>query len=89
MSKEEILSIEKKLDRVLFYLNDDPATGKKGLVSNAESLDTKILALNKKVDVFINEYETDKKVKAAKIAAYASAGGGVALVGKYLISLLF
>ena len=32
-------SIEKKVDRILFYLENDPATGKEGFVSKVNRLD--------------------------------------------------
>lgn len=60
-------SLEKKVDRILFYLENDPSTGTKGLVE-------KVACNQKNVETIKNEMRTIKKI-ATFLGAVGSAFG--------------
>lgn len=58
--------VNTKIDRILFYLLDDPETDSKGLVSQTKELTDKV-----------SKIETDEKVKRGKVAAITVVGSGL------------
>tara|TARA_R110000823_G_scaffold101079_1_gene217324 strand:- start:411 stop:716 length:306 start_codon:yes stop_codon:yes gene_type:complete len=81
--RNQIDTVEKKLDKILFYLLDDPETDSKGVISvvndnkkRLDVLDTKgvIGTVNdnkKRLDVF----DTTNKVKAGQVTVLSMVGG--------------
>ena len=63
---EEFNLFKSKLEKMLFYLEDDNKTGQKGIISRVSDLEDKVRDLN-----------TDKKVNAGKLAVYVSVGGAI------------
>ena len=91
MIPAKIIAIEKKIDRILFYLEDDLPTGKKGVVStiNAhgkriERLEKENLVGNAKVSTLnahgkrIEKLEEGNLVSKAKVAGLSAGIGGIA-----------
>jgi len=64
--KNQIDEVNKKIDRILFYLLDDKETGNKGLVSTVKSN-------SKRLD----EFATNEKVKRGKWSVYTILGSGI------------
>lgn len=62
--------LEKKVDRILFYLQNDDGTGRKGLV--AEFHDHK-----EKVNDFMAKYETQQEIKRTKLTIWGAVGGSI------------
>ena len=62
--RNQIDTVEKKLDKILFYLLDDPETDSKGIISTVN--DNK-----KRLDVF----DTTNKVKAGQVTVLSMVGG--------------
>jgi|TARA_R110000772_G_scaffold115285_1_gene220095 hypothetical protein len=62
--RNQIDTVEKKLDKILFYLLDDPETDSKGVISTVN--DNK-----KRLDVF----DTTNKVKAGQVTVLSMVGG--------------
>lgn len=63
---KEFQAVVKKMDRVLFYLEDDDKTGQKGIISRLSDLEEKVRVLN-----------IDKKINAGKMAVYVSIGSAL------------
>jgi hypothetical protein len=81
MSETEVQTLNKKVDKILYYLHNDNETGNKGLI--AEFRDHKT-----SVDKFMEEYNTKEKVKRATAIAYTTAGGTAAIFLKWIGGLL-
>tara|TARA_R110001583_G_scaffold75416_2_gene207725 strand:+ start:67 stop:315 length:249 start_codon:yes stop_codon:yes gene_type:complete len=62
--RNQIDTVEKKLDKILFYLLDDPETDSKGVISTVN--DNK-----KRLDVL----DTTNKVKAGQVTVLSMVGG--------------
>ena len=78
-------SLDKKIDRVLSYIETDKTTGRKGLFENQQDLAKDHEQLKDDLQEVKNEIKTDKKVLAAKGAFLGFIGGGIL----WLIKLLF
>jgi hypothetical protein len=59
----QLATVNKKIDRILGYLESDPATKSKGLVEKMQNLEEKV-----------SKIQTDEKVKNAKLAGLTMAG---------------
>jgi hypothetical protein len=84
--KGQVSETGRKLDRILFILNNDEGTGQDGLVAQVQEIKKKnhsdILRVEGKIDGFIIEYKKQEAVKNAKAGLIgAIAGGIVALLG--------
>ena len=64
--KNQLDEVNTKIDKILFYLLDDPDTGSKGLVSKSNDMEEKI-----------QNIETNEKIKRAKTAGMTIVGSGV------------
>ena len=64
--KNQLDEVNKKIDRILFYLLDDKETGSKGIVSTVKENSKKL-----------EEFETNEKVKRGKWSVYTILGSGV------------
>ena len=78
-------SLDKKIDRVLSYIETDKTTGRKGLFENQQDLANDHEVLRDDLQEVKNGINTDKKVLAAKGTILGFIGGGVL----WLIKLLF
>jgi len=67
MIPAKIIAIEKKIDRILFYLEDDAPTGTKGVVSTLNAHGKRIENL-----------EEGNLVSKAKVAGLSAGIGGIA-----------
>lgn len=67
---------------ILSLLNSNDRTKRMGLVEKVDTLDARI-------SEFISDYHKSEEVKKAKLAAYATAGGLVALFLKWVLGLFF
>jgi len=81
MSENEVRVLNNKVDRILGYLYKDEGTGEKGLIADFKLHE-------KKFNDFIVAYEKAQAVKKATIGAYATIGGMIALVIKWVAGLL-
>lgn len=74
MQKADALSkdferLVKNVDRILFYMEDDPATNKKGLISRFESLEVRVSSM-----------ETLDKIKKGKKSVWVLIGSGITAI---------
>lgn len=75
--KKQIESLAQKTDRILYYIDNDPHTGRKGLYQEMADL---------RVDV--NSILDRDKIIRAKIGAFGMMGGILAFVISKLIAVL-
>ena len=64
--KTQIDEVNKKIDRILFYLLDDKQTGNKGLVSTVKDNSQRL-----------DDFATNEKVKRGKWSMFTILGSGV------------
>lgn len=87
--KSEVKNTDKKLDRIIYILDNDQGTGQAGLVSQVQDIKKKqhsdIIRVEAKIDEFITEYRKSEAVKQAKAGIIGAIAGG--LVG--VISFIF
>ena len=86
MSTEEVKALSRKMDRILFILDNDDDTGSKGLVARLDDLKSQF-------HDFVAQYNIDKAIKKGgdtvwKIV-WGAVGGTLVLIGKHLIGLIF
>ncbi len=86
---EEIHSIKDSLQRILFYLENDGKTGRKGLVMDVEDLKEDVESVKKNLNDFINEYRQAQAVKAAKASVWGIVGGSVVSFVIWLLKHIF
>jgi uroporphyrinogen-III decarboxylase len=78
-------SIEKKIDRILSYIEDDPKTGRIGMYQQVQN-NTKSNKENKdEIQTVKDDIKTDKKVLAGKVTVLGFIGGCVL----WLLKLVF
>lgn len=86
MSEVEVRALSKKLDRVLYILENDDSTNEKGLVATVADNEDMLRG-------FIAQYKIDKAIEARDKKWYATifgiAGGILATIGKFVIGLMF
>lgn len=70
MSTEEIRSLNHKVDKILFILNNDEDTGRKGLVAEVAELTADFHA-------FLRQYNIDQAVKRGKDVVWKIIWGGI------------
>jgi len=64
--KTQIDEVNKKIDRILFYLLDDKQTGSKGLVSTVKDNSQRL-----------DDFATNEKVKRGKWSMFTILGSGI------------
>ena len=69
--------IKDSLNRILFYLENDSRTGRKGIVTEMEDMKESITDLRNSVVRFIAEYRQAQAVKNAKVGLIGALAGGV------------
>ena len=74
MEEDRIRNIERKLDMILNYLNNDPNTGQNGLVSEVREQRDRII-----------ELEVQSRVNKERSAALGGVTGG--LIGGVIVSV--
>lgn len=82
MSDRDVEQLKRSVDKILLLLNSDDSTRRMGVV---EKLDK----LSNDFNTFVTKYEQTQAVKKATIGAWATIGGVVALVAKYLVTFVF
>lgn len=91
--KKDQKDIKDDLKRLLFYVENDPKTGKKGIVTEVEDLKTSQEDLRFTVINFVAEYRQAQAVKARDqkwgVVIFSSLTTGCILLAKALVSLLF
>lgn len=84
--KTQVVHNDKKLDRIIYILNNDEGTGQPGLVSQVKSMQGK-------VNLFIEEYEKKEAVKKGKLGLMATIfgaiGTSIAFFFKYIFDKFF
>lgn len=73
--KHDQKDIKDDLKRLLFYVENDPKTGRKGIVTDVEDLKNSQDGLRKTMVDFISDYRQDQAVKRAKIGVIGMIGG--------------
>jgi len=81
MSDKDVEVLKRNVDLILHYLHNDEGTGTKGLV--AEVSDIKKSFIDFKI-----KYETSQAVRKATIGAWATIGGLVVLIAKWVGSII-
>lgn len=91
--KVESRETERKLDRVLSYLENDDLTGKKGLVSEVAQMKTDHARVESKLDIFIADFKKKEAVTTAikntKATIFGAIGAGLIYILKTLAEKLF
>ena len=64
--QKQIKELDDKITRILFYLENDEKTGKKGLIGKVEYMEE-----------VINDLVLKDKIKAAKVAGIGISGGAI------------
>jgi len=82
--KVQMSEINKNVNSILFYLHNDPNTGKVGLVQQVKNNENQIEELNEKHDKMLLERTVDKAVRKSTMAIFGTIGG---LVGGAIIWL--
>lgn len=84
----EITEIKDSLNRILFYLENDSKTNRKGLIMDVEELKEDLESVKKNLTDFINEYRQAQAVKAAKASVWGIVGGAIVSFIIWLFKLL-
>ena len=82
----ELQDLRNDIKEVLFYIRNDPRTGRKGLVKEVEDLKASQDETNEKLIDFITEYRKDQAVKRAKVGLIGAIGGAVATCLGWIIT---
>ncbi len=69
--------VDKKMDRLLFILDDDKGTSQKGLVGQFKDAEKNQKAFEERVEKFISDYNTAQKIKDAKAGLLGAIAGGI------------
>jgi len=87
--KNEVKNTDKKLDRIIYILDNDLGTGQPGLVSQVQDIKKKqhadIIRVETKIDEFINEYKKTEAVKQAKAGIIGAIAGGIVAFIAFII----
>lgn len=70
-------TLDKKVDKILYYLESDSATNQKGLVEKTENNSFEIYKLKEKFGIY-----------EAKASVWGAVGGGIVALAAYLINVL-
>lgn len=77
----KIDGLDNNVKIILFYLNNDAATGKKGLVQDVADLKDEIIAVKDEFSEFVHEYKKKEAVKNARVGVISAiVSGGITLV---------
>jgi len=91
--KSEVKNTDKKLDRIIYILDNDQGTGQPGLVSQVQDIKKKqhsdIIRVETKIDEFITEYRKSEAVKQAKAGIIGALAGGLVTFITFIIKHLF
>lgn len=90
--KTDFKNTDKKLDRIIFILDNDEGTGQYGLVAQVQDLKKKqhddIARVEDKIDAFIVEYKKTEAVKQAKAGLIGALAGGIVGIVGFIIKNL-
>lgn len=75
--EDKVTALEKKLDRVIFYLEDDKSTGKIGVIRNIDKLNERLQKL-----------EEDKNKLTTIAATFGFIGSSAAGVVYFILKVL-
>lgn len=81
MSDKDVEILKRSVDKILFYLHNDEGTGNKGLIAEVKQL-------SHDFNEFKSKYETGQAVKKATIGVWATIGGFVALIARWVGTIL-
>ncbi|MES2287542.1 MAG: hypothetical protein V4547_17745 [Bacteroidota bacterium] len=82
MAEEDVASLKRDVQEILFYLKNDNKADRKGLIAE-------VAELKKGFSEFVTAYKTDKAVKKGQLGVIATIGAGVALVIEWLIKTIW
>lgn len=85
----EISEIKDGLSRILFYLENDEKTGKKGLVKEMDMLKDDVQGLRNTLTNFIAEYRQEKAVNKAKVGIIGAIGGSIVTALTWFFTHIF
>ncbi len=75
--EEKFDVVDKKMDRLLFILDDDKGTSQKGLVGQFKESEKNQKQFEERVEKFISDYNTAQKIKDAKAGLLGAIAGGI------------
>lgn len=91
--KSDVKNTDKKLDRIIYILDNDLGTGQPGLVSQVQDIKKKqhadIIRVETKIDEFITEYKKTEAVKHAKAGIIGAIAGGLVTFIGFLFKYFF
>lgn len=77
-NQKQIKELDDKITRILFYLENDEKTGKKGLIGKVDDMEE-----------VISDLVLKDKIKAAKVAGIGVSGGAIVLIIEAIIKRFF
>ena len=77
-------SIEKKIDRILSYIEDDPKTGRIGMYQQVQNNTESTIKNKDDIEAVKEDIKTDKKVLTGKVTVLTVIGGVVLWVVKFI-----
>lgn len=90
MSENEVAVLNSKMDRVLFILNNDEGTGKKGLVAEVKELKQTIDSHKQEFTDFVKKKDLEDAGKAGWDKAwkiiYGAVGALLVFLGKEIVT---
>lgn len=81
MAADDVEILKGKVDKILFYLNNDEGTGSKGLIAEVRQL-------SHDFNAFKRSYEDKELIKKTKMTMYGGFGAAILLSIKYIITLI-
>lgn len=84
----DLQDIHDQQSRILSYLENDPKTGRHGLVTDLELLKKDVTDMRNTFVTFLAEYRQAQAVKYAKNVVWGAVGAGMVAVGWWLIKLI-
>ncbi len=87
--KSTIKTTDKKLDRIIYILDNDLGTGQPGLVSQVQDIKRKqhtdIIRVESKIDEFLYDYKKSEAIKQAKAGVIGAIAGGIVAFFGFLL----
>jgi len=87
MREQQLNDIQKSLDRVISYIEDDQSTGRKGLYTMVKDIEKGQEAQDEKIRKVESRQSTSEKVKAAKVAVWSALGAGLVVIANLVLSI--
>ena len=88
MSENEVAVLNSKMDRVLFILNNDEGTGKKGLVAQVNDLTKSMDSHKQEFADFVKKKDLEEANKEGWDRAWKIIYGAIGAIGVFLVKAI-